>query len=68
MLIHLERYVAVEKLIDDAWEMSQRLDLGLVKLLLEMAKLELYEEMQAIIGSNEIKRAEKRAGGRRQLQ
>lgn len=68
MLIHLERYVAVEKLIDDAWEMSQQLDLGLVKLLLEMAKLELYEEMQAVIGSNEIKGAEKRAGGRRQLQ
>ncbi|WP_244374960.1 hypothetical protein [Nitrobacter winogradskyi] len=55
-------------MIDDAWEMSQQLDLGLVKLLLEMAKLELYEEMQAVIGSNEIKRAEKRAGGRRQLQ
>jgi len=68
MLIRLERYVAVEKLIDDAWEMSRQLDLGLVKLLLEMAKLELFEEMQAAIGSNEIKRSEKRAGARRQLQ
>ncbi|WP_245256976.1 MULTISPECIES: hypothetical protein [unclassified Nitrobacter] len=68
MLIRLERYVAVEQLIDDAWEMSRQLDLGLVKLLLEMAKLELYEEMQAAIGSNEIKRSEKRAGARRQLQ
>jgi hypothetical protein len=48
--------------------MSCQLDLGLVKLLLEMAKLELYEEMQAAIGSNEIKRSERRTGARRQLQ
>lgn len=68
MLVRLERYAAVEQLIDDAWEMSCQLDLGLVKLLLEMAKLELYEEMQAAIGSNEIKRSERRTGARRQLQ
>jgi thioredoxin-like negative regulator of GroEL len=68
MLVSLERYAAVEQLIDDAWEMSRQLDLGLVKLLLEMAKLELYEEMQAEIGSNEIKRSERRTGARRQLQ
>lgn len=68
MLTHLERHAAIEQLIDDAWEMSRQLDLGLVKLLLEMAKLELYEEMQAVIGSNEIKRSEKRSSARRQLQ
>jgi hypothetical protein len=68
MLVRLERYAAVEQLIDDAWEASCQLDLGLVKLLLEMAKLELYEETQAAIGSNEVKRPERRTGARRQLQ
>lgn len=69
MLTRLERYEATEQLIDDAWELSRQLDLGLVKLLLEMAKLELHEERQTAIGSSEIKRSEKRTGAaRRQVQ
>ncbi|WP_297534710.1 hypothetical protein [Nitrobacter sp.] len=39
-------------MIDDAWDIARRLDLDLVKVLLEMAKLELYQEIQAAISSD----------------
>lgn len=48
----LGKYEALQKSIDDAWEIAQRLDMELLKFLLEMAKLELYREIEAAISSS----------------
>jgi hypothetical protein len=50
------KYEALERLIDDAWDTAQRLDLEMVKFLLEMAKLELYQEIQTVISSSAVLR------------
>jgi hypothetical protein len=50
----IEKYEAFEQLIDDAWSTAQRLDLEMVKFLLEMVKLELYQEIQAAINSSAV--------------
>lgn len=52
----LEEHEALQQLIDDAWDAAQRLDLELVKFLLEMAKLELYREIDAAISSGVVER------------
>jgi hypothetical protein len=68
MAARLERHDALEQLIDAAWELSRRLDLDLVKFLLEMAKLELYQEV-TMISSSENRASTKADGApRRPLQ
>lgn len=57
----LGKYEALQKSIDDAWGLAQRLDLDLLSFLLEMAKLELYREIEALISSSETERAEMEA-------
>lgn len=64
----LGKYEALQKSIDDAWGVAQRLDLELVKFLLEMAKLELYREIEAVISSNGAKRSEQKTPPRQTLQ
>ncbi len=54
----LEKLEALQKSIDDAWGLAQRLDLDLVKFLLEMAKLELYRDIEAAIRSSEAEHPE----------
>ncbi|EAQ34501.1 hypothetical protein NB311A_12187 [Nitrobacter sp. Nb-311A] len=55
----LGKYEALQKSIDDAWDIARRLDLELLKFLLEMAKLELYREIEAAINSSTAERPEK---------
>lgn len=57
----LGKLEALQKSIDDAWGLAQRLDLELLKFLLEMAKLELYREIEAFISSSEAERHEMKA-------
>ena len=60
----LRQHEALEQLIDDAWDTAQRLDLEMVKYLLEMAKLELYQEIQTVIISSAVQRHKQRIGSR----
>lgn len=58
----LRQYEALEQLIDDAWDAAQRLDLEMVRFLLGMAKLELYQKAQAVISSSAVQEHEKQIG------
>ena len=60
----LGKYEELEQLIDGAWDTAQRLDLEMVKFLLEMAKLELYQEIQTVISSSAVQRHKQRLGSR----